>query len=287
MLEGSIVALVTPFTESLNVNFRKLEEMVELQYMSKTDALLLLGSTSESSTLNEYEKDQIVDCVIKKNDKRMKIVVAVITNNLTDVIRKGKKYIELGANYLLLIPPYYVKSNSNGIIKYFKEISSHLDIPLIIYNIPSRVGYNLDIDTIKQLKKIKNIIGIKESNSDINHIIKVANLCDKKFYLYSGNDELSYVFLSLGAKGLINVFGNICPKAMKNLINIYDINPTLAFKYFQYYYDIFDALKVEVNPIPIKALMNYKGFKVGKHRLPLDELSEKNRNLIISYYKDW
>lgn len=281
MIKGSIVALVTPFTESLHVNFKKLEEMVEIQYMGKTDCLLLLGSTSESSTLNEYEKDSIVECVIKKNSKRMKIIVAVITNNLVDAITKSRKYEELGADCLLIIPPYYVKSNENGIFEYFKEISNKINIPMIIYNIPTRVGFNLDYKTIQKLKKIKKIIGIKESNKDINHIIKISTLCDEKFYLYGGNDDLIYVFLTLGAKGLINVYGNLEPKVIKNLINLYEVNPFLCHRYFLNYYDIFDNLGIDVNPIPIKFLMNYKGLKVGNHRLPLSKLSEdKEKNII-------
>ena len=281
MLKGSIVALVTPFTDTLNVNFKKLEEMVEIQCMAKTDALLLLGSTSESSTLTEYEKDQVVECVIKRNNKRMKIVVAVITNNLVDAIKKGKKYKELGADYLLLIPPYYVKSNEKGIVEYFKELSSKIDIPMILYNIPSRVGFNLDYKVIQKLKRIKNIVGIKESNKDINHIIKISTLCDEGFSLYCGNDDLSYVFLSLGAKGLINVYGNLEPKVMKNIISIYEINPYLAYRYFLIYYDNFDSLMIDVNPIPIKFMMNYKGLNVGEHRLPLYKLSEEKQKQLI------
>lgn len=284
MLKGSIVALVTPFTDTLNINFKKLDEMVEMQYMSKTDAILLLGSTAEAATLNEYEKDQIVDSVIKTNKKRMKIIVAVISNNLVDVINKSRKYKELGADYLLLIPPYYIKSNEKGIVEYFKEITSRVDLPIIIYNIPSRVGFNLDLATIKKLKKIKNIIGIKESNKDINHIITISSICDEKFGLYCGNDDLSYVFLSLGAKGLINVYGNYEPKVMKNIISIYEINPYLSYRYFLSYYQLFDSLTIEVNPIPIKFIMNYKGLKVGGHRLPLCDLSENNQKLLIKQF---
>ena len=194
MLEGSIVALITPFTESLNVNFKKLEEMVETQYMSKTDALLLLGSTSESTTLNEYEKDQIISCVVNKNDRRMKIVIAVISNSLNEVILKGKKYIELGADYLLLIPPYYIKSNQTGIIKYFREISTQLNIPIIIYNIPSRVGFNLEIETIKE--DLDSVGGIIET------VISLPSSIGEPFFDSLESRISQYLFSVPGLKGI-------------------------------------------------------------------------------------
>lgn len=284
MLEGSIVALITPFTENYNINFKKLYEMIEYQYLSGTNALLILGTTSESSTLSEYECDQIVDFVIKQNNKRMKIVVGVITNSTKASILKAIKYESFGADYLLVNPPYYNKTNKRGLIKHFNMIASSVKIPIILYNIPSRVGMNIDVDIMKELKENANIIGVKESNKDINHILDVANICDDNFSLYCGNDDLSYFFLSIGAKGLINVYGNIEPKVIRNLINIYMENTLLAKQYFFIYYKIFKVIFIETNPIPIKALMNYKGLNVGLYRLPLDEMDENNYKKMIETY---
>ena len=284
MLRGSIVALITPFNEDMTINFIKLRDLIEMHYFAQTDALLILGTTSEASTLTSAEKDQIVEFVVRKNDKRMKIVVGVITNNTIEGVKDAKKYELFGADYLLVCPPYYNKTNSSGLIKHFNEIATSVKIPLIIYNVPSRIGMNISIAEFEQLKKIPNIIGVKECNKDINHILDLAQISNKKFNLYCGNDELIYLFLSLGCKGIINVYGNIEPKVIKNLINIFENNEFLAKKYFFQYYDIFKILSIEVNPIPIKELMNYIGLNVGSYRLPLDKMADKNREILIEKY---
>ena len=286
MIKGSIVALITPFNDNLTINYTKLFELIEYQYMCGTDALLILGTTSESSTLSEYEKDQLVDFVVRQNNKRMKIIVGVISNVTLNAIEKAVKYQNLGADCILVTPPYYNKTNHSGLIKHFTMIANSVKIPLIIYNIPSRTSLNIDFDIIYELKKIPNIIGVKESNKDINHIVEIASICDDNFSLYCGNDELSYIFLSLGAKGLINVYGNIEPKMIKNLINIFEDNGFLARKYFFMYNNLFKALSLEVNPIPIKALMNYKGLNVGLYRLPLDKMSQNNYQFLVKIYED-
>ena len=285
MIQGSIVALITPFNEDCSINFNKLYELIEYQYICGTDALLILGTTSESSTLSEYEKDRLVEYIINQNNKRMKIIVGVISNVTQTAIEKALKYEKLGADCILVTPPYYNKTNRSGLIKHFKVIACSVKIPVILYNIPSRTGLNIDRDVICELKKVSNIIGVKESNKDIGHIFDVASVCDNKFSLYCGNDELSYLFLSLGSKGLINVFGNLEPKMFKNLINIFTINEFLARKYFFMYYELFKILSVEVNPIPIKALMNYKGLNVGLYRLPLDIIDENNLKTLIYVYE--
>ncbi len=285
MFKGSIVALITPFNENFTINYNKLFELIEYQYICGTDALLILGTTSESSTLSEYEKDQLVDFIIRQNNKRMKIIVGVISNVTQTAIEKAIKYEKFGADGLLVTPPYYNKTNKSGLIKYFKMIAHSVNIPIILYNIPSRTSLNLDYTIISELKKVSNIIGVKESNKDINHIIDIANICDEEFSLYCGNDELSYIFLSLGAKGLINVYGNMEPKIIKNLINIFYENEFLARKYFLKYHDLFKSLSIEVNPIPIKTLMNYIGLDVGLYRLPLDVMDENNYRSLIDIYE--
>ena len=239
MIKGSIVALITPFNENDKINYTKLYDLIEYQYICGTDALLILGTTSECSTMTDQEKDELVNFVIKQNDKRMKIIVGVITNVTNVAVEKAKKYEIMGADALLVPPPYYNKTNRSGLIKHFKTIANNIKIPIILYNIPARTSLNLDFEIIKELKKVSNIIGIKESSKDINQIIDMASLCDKHFNLYCGNDELSYLFLSLGASGLINVYGNLEPKFFCNLISIYEHNEYLARTFFLSYYDLF------------------------------------------------
>ena len=247
--------------------------------------MVVLGTTSESSTLSDDEKDEIVRFVINKNASRMKIVVAVITNSSKDAIEKSIRYEKMGADYLLVISPFYNKTNKNGLIKHFNVIAQNINIPIIIYNVPSRSGMNIDVDVILELKKTPNIVGVKECSKDIAHIIELSKICDRYFHLYCGNDDLSYLFLSLGATGLINVYGNVNPKLMKDLINIYEINPLLARNYFYEFYDLFKVLFIETNPIPIKALMNYLGHGVGLYRMPLEQMMEENYNKLINLYK--
>ena len=284
MLKGSIVALITPFNQDGTINFKKLRDLIEIQYFSQTDALLILGTTSESSALADIEKEQIVEFVIRQNAKRMKIVVGVICNNTYEAILVAQKYEKMKADYLLVSPPYYNKTNSTGLIKHFTSIASSVIIPIVIYNVPSRVGMNIGIEEFEILKNVTNIVGVKECNKDINHIIEISKIADNNFSIYCGNDELSYLFLTLGAKGLINVYGNLEPKVIKNLINIFDNNETLAREYFFNYYDIFKVMTIETNPIPIKDLMNYIGLNVGLYRLPLDKMGDNNRKIMIEKY---
>lgn len=258
--------------------------LVEFHVFSATDGLVILGTTSESTTLTEKEKDDIVRFVVSKNNFRMKIVVAVITNNTLEAIERSVKYEKMGADYLLLITPFYNKTNAYGLINHFKLIAESVNIPIILYNVPSRSGMNIDVDTLKILKQIPNIVGIKECSKDIDHIIKVSNICDHYFHLYCGNDELGYLFLSLGATGIINVYGNLEPQLMKDIINVYEINPFLARRFFNDFYELLTNVFIEVNPIPIKTLMNYIGMDVGGCRLPLYTMREENYLNLITLY---
>lgn len=282
MLEGSIVALITPFLDNGDIDYCKLSELIEFQYQNKTKNLLILGTTSESSTLTEKEKIELLLFVIKKNQKRMKIVVGITSNSTLVALKDAKKYEAMGADYLLVITPYYNKCNTNGLIAHFKTIADNVNIPIILYNVPSRTNVNISCDTIKILKQHPNIIGLKEANNDITHIIEVSNFCDEKFHLYCGNDELLIIFILLGCKGSFNVYGNIDPCLMnlyfseKNISKLKDIHKE--------YFKIFKLLFIEINPLPIKALMNYQGFKVGGHRLPLTKMNEDNLNRLVFEY---
>lgn len=285
MLLGSIVALITPFNERMEVDYNKIEELVEFQCAANTDALVVLGSTSESSTLTDEEKIMILQTVINKNKNRMKIIAAVISNNTALAVDYSKCYEKIGANYLLVVTPYYIKPNKEGIIKHFKIISESVNIPVIVYNVPSRCGINIGYEALKEIKKIPKVIGVKESNKDISHILDVFRLNDNNFSVYCGNDEMSYLFLALKCRGLINVYGNLNPVMIKKLISLYSKNTNLAFEYFYKYYDILKLLLMETNPITIKALMNYEGMKVGTHRLPLDVMGEPQHKELLNCYK--
>jgi 4-hydroxy-tetrahydrodipicolinate synthase len=285
LLKGNIVALITPFDEVGNINYLKLSQLIAYQNFMGTDALVVLGSTGESTSLTDKEKEEIVRFVVKENASRLKIVVGVIESDTKKALEKSKVYEKLGADYLLVITPFYTKSNDNGIYEYFKLIASNINIPMLVYNVPSRTGVNISVDVLKKLKDIPNIIGIKEATTDVNHIIEVSLMCDHYFHLYGGNDELSYLFLSLNASGLINVVGNYNPELFEILLHTYEENPYLAYEYFKEIYPFLKSLCIEGNPIPIKELMNYLGYDVGKFRLPLSSMNINNKEKLLDIYK--
>ena len=228
-----ITALITPFKENGAVNFNKIKELIEFQYINGVNGIVILGTTSESSTLSDAEKEAIIEFVVKEVQSRICVIVGVIENSTKEALYKAKRYQELGADKLLVISPFYNKANKIGMISHFKIIAANIDIPIILYNVPSRTGVNIDIDVISELRKEKNIIGIKEASKDINHIIGVSTVCDSNFSLYCGNDELLLTFLSLNAKGVISVLSNLKPRVVNNILKMYEENPYLAFIYFK------------------------------------------------------
>ena len=247
MLKGNIVALITPYTKDGNINFLKIKQLIEFQYFSGTEGIVILGTTGEASTISDLEKEELVKYVVKENAERMKVVVGVSENNTLQAIKKATLYESLGVDYLLVLTPFYNKSNDEGVYEHFKEVANSVSIPIILYNVPSRTGLNISIDVLKRLKQIPNIIGIKEATSDINHIIEVSNVCDHYFHMYGGNDELSYVFLSLNATGLINVVGNYNPNILFILIKKFEENPYLAYEYYKSIYPFLKSLTILLN----------------------------------------
>ena len=279
MLEGSIVALVTPFDENNNVNYIKIKEIVKHQITKGTKAILILGTTSEASTLSEKEQEQVVKIVSETNNGIMKIVVGLCYNDTNKSLYRAKIYEKYNIDYFLVITPFYNKTNESGLIKHFKIIADNVACPVILYNIPGRTGVNISIEQLKLLSKHKNICGIKEASRDINQIIEEAFICDDNFSLYCGNDDLIFLFTLLNARGAFNVYGNIDPGTMNKLAKETD------FVLYRKYYPILRKIFSETNPIPIKALMNYLGCEVGECRLPLDKMNESLKDDLINEYK--
>lgn len=279
MLEGSIVALITPFNDNLTINFNKLKELINNQIENKTDALLILGTTSESATLTPHEKDMLVDFVFKLAQKRIKIIIGITENATAKAITTIKKYDIYQPDAFLVITPYYNRTNETGLYEHFKEIAQTTKTAIILYNIPSRTGVNINVSVMEKLKTIPNIIGVKEASKDITHILDVKKICDNKFKLFCGNDDLAILFKGLGAKGFINVYGNINPTFFKNFVtfSLEDVEV-----YFYKHYELIKALFLETNPIPIKTLMNYCGYDVGLFRLPLSQMALGNYQKLIT-----
>ncbi len=286
LVKGSIVALVTPFDEAGNINFEVLKELVEFHIENKTDAILVLGTTGETPTLTHEEDTSVVEFVIQQANKRIPIYVGAGSNNTNVQITYAKKYEEMGAEALLVIAPYYNKANEEGMYQHFKQCADAVNIPLILYNVPGRTGCAIPYSVVKRLCTHPNVAAIKEASGDISYLAKVAKLVNEDFQIYVGNDDMIVPALSLKATGVISVVANILPQETHDLVMHYlegnhEASIALQLKYL----DLINALFIEPNPIPVKEAMNQMGMKVGGYRLPLYEMSESNKQILLKEMK--
>lgn len=286
MFKGSGVAIVTPFDKNNNVNYIELRKLIEFQIKNSTDAIIVCGTTGESSTLSEEEKKDIINFTVEVVKKRVPVIAGTGSNNTQNSINLSKCAEKLGADGLLIVTPYYNKCTQEGLYLHYKEIAKNVKIPIILYNVPSRTNVNIDIETVIRLSKIKNIIGIKEASSNISQISNLISKLDKNFFVYSGNDDQILPILSLGGSGVISVLANIYPKETHDICYEYlHGNIQKSRKLQLKYLDLIKCLFVEVNPIPVKEALNYLGFNVGKCRLPLSDMSNKNKENLINCLK--
>lgn len=270
----SIVALITPFTSDNKINFEELNKLCEFHLESKTDCLLLLGTTAEAESLTNEEKYKIVESVYNKVYPKIKIMVGLISNITEEVIKLSKFFDDFEIESYLVINPYYIKTNDSGMLKHFTYIADNVSKPVIIYNVPKRTGQNISFDVVKFLSYHKNIIGIKEASGDINYLIKISTLIKDDFNLYCGDDFLILISLFLGCGGIINVIGNAFPKEVKLLIESYNKDVKLSKFIYYKYLSLISVLYDEVSPIGIKYVMHLLGFDTNKYRMPLDEPSK-------------
>jgi len=278
MFKGSYVALVTPFDEDNCVNFRVLGQLLDFHLRNKTDGLVILGTTSESATLSFEEEEMIAKFVVERVNKRIPVIIGSGSNNTKEAIWQSMRFEQMGADGLLVVTPYYNKCNDEGLYLHYKAISEAVNIPIILYNVPSRTGTSISITNLTRLKELDNIVGLKEASGDISYLTQAARLADDGFAIYSGNDDLILVALALGASGVISVVANSYPQVIHNLCNAYFEGRIKEAQSLQFaYLDLINLMFIEVNPIPIKNALNYQGFKVGACRLPLAELSENNQ----------
>lgn len=283
MFKGSMVALVTPFNEDLSVNYEKIEELIEWHIENKTDAIVVLGTTAEAATLNLEEKVKIVELAVKKVAGRIPVIAGSGSNNTEHSVSMSKKFAKLGVDGLLVVAPYYNKSNTQGFIKHFETIADSVDIPLILYNVPSRTGCNLSVEVVKELSKHKRICGIKEASGNISYIMELAKIVNDDFVLLSGNDDSVIPLLAVGGKGVISVAANVIPREFSDMVNSFlNGNTKKALDIQLKYLNLINLLFIEVNPIPVKEAMNTIGKNVGKYRLPLYEMSDDNKEKLIN-----
>lgn len=280
MLSGSIVALITPFINN-KINFDKVIELLDFHLENKTDGLLLLGTTAETSTLSKNECHELVEFCIDYLNCRIDLVVGICTNNTYDAIEDCIFYEKLGVKNFLVITPYYNKSNEEGIYRHFKTISDNINSNIIIYHIPNRTSLTLSYDLIKKISLIDNVIGIKEANENFRESLNLFSLKSDSFSIYCGNDDFSIPFLALGADGLINVCGNVFPKQMHDIYELYKENRvTESLSLFNKYKNFINAVFLETNPIGIKEVMYILSMNNDELRLPLYKMSETNSKIL-------
>ncbi len=287
MIKGSIVALITPFDEADNVNYRKLRELINMHIEHGTDAVLVLGTTGETPALSEEEQDEIVRVSVEEAAGRIPLIVNSGTNNTEKSIAKSMKYEKMGASGLLAITPYYNKPNQSGMIEHFYKIADSVSIPVYIYNVPSRTGICIDVGIVAELSKHPNIAGIKEASGDMSYVAKLSTLIRDDFNIYSGNDDITIALMSMGAAGAVSVWANLMPEKVREMTHAYLEGRTEeAGKMQLQYLNLINALFCETNPVPIKEIMNMTGMQVGSCRLPLGRISGANRRVLASLAKE-
>lgn len=272
---GAGVALITPMNGDGSVNFSKLKELVEWQIENKTDAIIACGTTGESATLEDDEHKKVIEEVVKQTRNRIPVIAGTGSNNTKYAIELSKEAQNLKADGVLVVTPYYNKASQEGLIKHYEAIANNIDIPVIVYDVPSRTGCKIELKTFKQLSKHKNIVAVKAASGDISKITKLSAECKDSLSIFSGNDDQITSIMSIGGIGVISVLSNILPKQTHDICQFcLDGDFRQSAKLQLELLDLINALFIDVNPIPVKEAMNLMGFNVGPCRMPLCNLNE-------------
>lgn len=280
---GSAVALVTPMNKDSSVNYDVLGKLIEYHLKNGTDGIVACATTGESPVLSHEEHCKIVEYIVKKVDKKIPVIASSGSNDTRYAVELSQTLQSLGADALLMITPYYNKTSQAGFVKHFTYVADRVNLPIILYNIPSRTGCNIKPETYFELSKHPNIVGTKEANGDLAAAAKTLKLCGDNLSMYSGEDNLTLPILSIGGKGVISTSANVIPKQMSNICKQYfQGNIEASRSEFLKYLELMDALFVDVNPMPVKSALNMAGWNCGECRLPLTALSKENTDLLHS-----
>ena len=281
LFSGTCTALVTPFEDD-HVNFDMLACLLERQILAQIPAVVLCGTTGESATLSDAEKLDIFRFAKNTVGDRIKIICGTGSNHTAHAVQLSMAAEEAGADALLLVSPYYNKGNQQGLLEHFSTIAYAVNIPIILYNVPSRTGLDMPVSLYQQLSQIPNIIGVKEASTDIVKIARIRNACGEDFTVWCGNDDQAVPAIALGAKGVISVLSNIIPADVAKLCDLV-LNGKMeeAIALNDKLLPVANACFVEVNPIPVKEAMNLIGFDAGVPRAPLTKIEDANREKLI------
>lgn len=276
LFEGSSVAIVTPFKDG-KVNYNKLEELIEFQIENDTASIVVCGTTGESATQSLEEHAETVDFCIKHVNGRIPVVAGAGSNDTQAALYLCQEAEESGADGLLVVTPYYNKTTQKGLIKHFTYLADRVNIPIILYNVPSRTGIGFTAETYYELSKHPNINGVKEASADINLMSRTMAMCGDELHFWSGDDSFGVPCMALGGKGIISVMANLLPRVISDICDFclkgdYESGKNLHIKYIE----MMNAMFYEVNPIPVKTAMNLMGMDVGELRMPLCDMESRN-----------
>lgn len=273
---GAGVAIITPMTESGEVNYPKLGEILEYQIANGTDSIIICGTTGEASTLTHEEHLEAIRYTVDKVAGRIPVIAGTGSNCTETAVYLSTEAEKYGADALLLVTPYYNKATQKGLIAHFTKIANSVKIPCILYNVPGRTGVNIAPETAAYLaKNVENIVGIKEASGNISQIARLAHLAGDSMDIYSGNDDQIVPILSLGGKGVISVLSNIAPQETHDIVARFmagDVAGSLELQLRAL--PLVEALFCEVNPIPAKTAMNLLGWEAGPLRMPLTPMED-------------
>ncbi|NSB97045.1 4-hydroxy-tetrahydrodipicolinate synthase [Clostridium saccharobutylicum] len=273
---GAAVAIVTPFTEN-GVNFEELKKLIDFNIENGTDAIVITGTTGESSTMSDEEHKETIKFTVEYVNKRVPVIAGTGYNDTLYAVALSQYAESVGVDALLLVTPYYNKATQSGLVKHFNYIADRVNVPIILYNVPSRTGVNIAPETCAGLAKHPRIVAIKEASGDLSQVAKIRALCKDDLTIYSGNDDEIVPILSLGGKGVISVLSNVMPKETHDICSLYFEGKVRESENLQTkYLSLINALFVEVNPIPVKTALGLMGYNVGPLRMPLFPMEGKN-----------
>ena len=282
VFQGSCTALVTPFDEQ-GIDYERFGRNLELQYENGTAAVVVCGTTGENATLSPNEREELIRYAVNKNARRMKLIVGIGSNNTQAALKNAQNAKAAGADAVLMVTPYYNKTSQKGLIEHFTAVADRVDIPLILYNVPSRTGIGIEAETYLELSRHPNINGVKEASGNMSLAAETRSLCGDDLYIWSGNDDCTVPMMAMGALGVISVAGNLLPGVLSKLCGLclsgsYAEAAALYAKYAR----LFSALFIETNPMPVKAAMKLLSLDSGLLRLPLTEISPEHLAVLKS-----
>lgn len=285
IFKGAGVAIITPFTED-GINFDELGRIIEDQIAGGTDAIIITGTTGESATMTDDEHKAAIKYAVDKVAGRIPVVAGTGSNETAYAVQLSKYAESVGADALLVVTPYYNKCTQKGLVKHFTTIADAVNIPIILYNVPSRTGVNIQVPTFVELAKHPNIVAVKEASGDLSAVAKIRHACGDSLAVYSGNDDQIVPILSLGGYGVISVLSNVAPQMTHDICQLYFDGKCQASAELQLQLiDLIGALFCEVNPIPVKVAMRKLGYAAGPLRLPLTEMEPEHEALLESCLK--